>query len=214
MPCGRVCARLEWAPVTFTLSPGRSTSYAHGQHDNMVPITASSLSLRIFVPEDAPKVFAMSQEFGVRAWLPDQVYEDEQSALEVLRYLIAKCRDPGTPALGPYVLGICLTRSSELIGHVGLSPLSDDVEVGCAVEHRFQGRGFATEAIKAMSEWGMQNFGLSHVLGIVARENMVSCKVLERVGFELIDESMRSLHGKTRLVRTYRKGAPMAVACG
>src|SRR3990172_10297532 len=169
------------------------------------PITTTSLTLRAFVPEDAPKVFAMSQEIGIREWLSDQVYEDVQTALAVLRHLIARSRDPGTPALGPYVLGVCLTRSSELIGHVGLSPLSDQVEVGCAIEHRFQGRGFAIEAIKAISEWGLQRFGLAHVLGIVATENIASCRVLERAGFALIDESMRSLHGQTRLVRTYRK---------
>ena len=185
-------------------------AYARKSHDHMLPITGppittSSLTLRIFVPEDTPKVFVMSQESGIRTWLSDQVYEDAQSALEVLRYLITKCRDPGTPALGPYVLGVCLTRSSELIGHVGLSPLGDQVEVGCAIEHRFQGRGFAIEAIKAISEWGLQRFGLAHVLGIVATENIASCRVLERAGFALIDESMRSLHGQTRLVRTYRK---------
>ncbi|MBI2751982.1 MAG: GNAT family N-acetyltransferase [Betaproteobacteria bacterium] len=169
------------------------------------PIATTSLTLRTFVPEDAAKVFAMSQEIGIRTWLSDQVYEDAETALEVLQYLIAQCRDPGTPALGPYVLGICLTRSLELIGHVGLSPLNDQVEVGCAIEHRFQGRGFATEAIKAMSEWGMQSFGLAQVQGIVASENIASCKVLERAGFAFMDESTRSLHGQSRLVRTYRK---------
>lgn len=173
------------------------------------PLTTASLTLRTFVPEDAAKVFAMSQEIGMRTWLSDQVYEDANTALEVLRYLIAKYRDPGTPALAPYVLGIC--RSSELIGHVGLSPLGDQVEVGFAIEHRFQGRGFATEAIKAMTEWGLQNFGLSQVLGVVASDNIASRKALERAGFALIDESMRSLHGQTRLVRTYRKGRPMGV---
>jgi len=170
-----------------------------------LPIVTTSLTLRTFVPEDAPKVFAMSQENGIRTWLPDQVYEDAETALEVLRHLIAKCRDPGTPALGPYVLGIRLTSSSDLIGHVGLSPLNDQVEVGCGIEHRFQGRGFATEAIKAMSEWGMQSFGLAQVLGIVASENIASCTVLERAGFVFMEESTRSLHGRARLVRSYRK---------
>lgn len=168
------------------------------------PITTTSLTLRTFVPEDAPKVFAMSQEIGMRTWLSDQVYEDAQTALEVLRYLIAKCRDPGTPALGPYVLGICLTRSSELIGHVGLSPLGDQVEVGFAIEQRFQGRGFAAEAVRAMAEWGLHRFGLAQVIGIAASENRASCRVLERAGFAFMDESLRSLHGRTRLVRTYR----------
>lgn len=166
---------------------------------------------RTFVPEDAPKVFAMSQEIGIRTWLPDQVYDDAQSALEVLRYLIAQCDEPGTPTLGPYVLGICLSRSSELIGHVGLSPLSGQVEVGCAIEHRFQGRGFATEAITAMAQWGIQSVALAQVLGIVASENIASCRVLERAGFTFIDESMRSLHGQSRLVKTYRKAPRVAV---
>jgi ribosomal-protein-alanine N-acetyltransferase len=170
-----------------------------------LPITTTSLTLRTFEPEDAPKVFAMSQEIGIRTWLPDQVYEDAEAALEMLRCLIAKCREPGTPTLGPYVLGVCLTSSSELIGHVGLSPLNDQVEVGFAIEHRFQGRGFATEAIKAMSEWGLHRFGLAQVLGIAASENIASCRVLERAGFAFLDESMRSLHGRARLVRTYRK---------
>ena len=169
------------------------------------PVATQSLILRMFALDDAPKAFAMSQEPGMRTWLPDQVYESAQSALEVLRYLIAQCCDPGTPALGPYVLGICVAKSAELIGHVGLSPLRGEVEVGCAIEQRFQGRGFATEAIQAMSEWGMQRFGLARVLGIVATENVASCKVLERAGFAFVDESMRALHGHMRLVRAYRK---------
>jgi hypothetical protein len=70
------------------------------------PILSRSVALRCFVPEDAPKVFAMSQESGMRTWLPDQVYETEARALEVLRYVTNTCRDPGTPALAPYVLGV------------------------------------------------------------------------------------------------------------
>lgn len=84
--------------------------------------------------------------------------------------------------------------------------------MGFAVEQKFQGRGFAVEAIKAMSEWGMQCFGLPHMLGIAANENTASCKALERASFALIDESMRSLHGKNRRVITYRKSVPVAPA--
>ena len=175
------------------------------------PITTTSLTLRAFVPEDAPKVFAMSQEIGIREWLSDQVYEDVQTALAVLRHLIARSRDPGTPVLGPYVLGVCLTRSSELIGHVGVSPMRGQVEVGYAIEERFQGSGFATEAVVAMSEWGLRSFGLAQVLGVAASENIASCRVLERAGFAFIDESMRGLHGRTRLVKTYGKRPRTAV---
>ena len=49
--------------------------------NNSVPIMSQTVALRYFVPADAPKVFEMSQEPGVRTWLPDQVYESEVRAL-------------------------------------------------------------------------------------------------------------------------------------
>lgn len=169
------------------------------------PILSRTVALRFFVPEDAPKAFAMSRESGVRAWLPDQVYESEAHALGALRHLIEKCHDPGNPSLGPYVLGVCVHGSRELIGHVGLSPLGDRVEIGYAIEEGRQRQGFASEAVRAMAEWALPRFSLPRIIGIAAADNAASCKVLENAGFQLAEESIRSLHGRTRLVRTYEK---------
>lgn len=173
-------------------------------------IHTPSLTLRCFTPADARKVFDMSQESGTRSWIPDQVYANEQAALDALRYLIAQYDDPGIPARALFVLGICLKSSSELIGHVGLSPLGDQVEIGYAIENKHQGNGFATEAVKAMSEWGIQRFMLPRILGVVATDNRASCRVLERAGFVLLDESMGCLHGRAGLVRRYHKEPRMA----
>ncbi len=168
-------------------------------------IASRSGVLRRFVPEDAPKVYAMSQEPGVRTWLPDQVYESEARALEVLRDLIDKCHDPGTPVRAPYVLAVCLTSSLELIGHVGLSPLAGEVEVGYAIEDEHQGKGLASEAVRATVNWALPRFGLPRVLGIVAVDNLASCRVLENAGFVLASEAMGSLHGRRGLIRTYQR---------
>ena len=175
--------------------------------EDSVPIMSRTVTLRYFVPEDAPKVFVMSQESGMRTWLPDQVYESEARAVEVLRDLIERYRDPGTPSLAPYVLGVCRSDSGELIGHVGLSPLNGRTEVGYAIEQRSQGNRLASQAVKAMSEWALTRFALPRVLGIVATDNGASCKVLQYAGFELIEESMGRLHGRHRLVRTYEKAS-------
>lgn len=156
----------------------------------------------------------MSREYGIRAWIPDQVYESEGTAADVLEDLIAQYEDPGTPALAPYVLGVCLKGSSELIGHVGLSPLGNQVEIGYAIEDKHQGRGVASEAVTAMSEWGIRRFRLPLILGIVASENIASCRVLENAGFVLADESMGWLHGKRRLVRTYHRGRRASACSG
>lgn len=173
--------------------------------NNSPLIVAAKVSLREFVPEDAHKLFVMSRESGLRMWLPDQVYESESDALDVLQYLVEKCRDPGTPTLGPYVLGVCIRGARGLIGHVGLSPLRGEVEIGYAIEDRHQGKGYASEAVRAMSEWALERFALPRILGIVATDNVASCRVLERAGFLLVDESESTLHGRPGLVRRYEK---------
>jgi len=169
----------------------------------LAPIVSSSVTLRGFVPGDAPKVYAMSLESGMRAWLPDQVYDSERQALEVIRYLIGKYADSGNPAVAPFVLGVQLNGDPELIGHVGLSPLDGEVEVGYAIEERHQGRGYASEAVRVMTAWGLRSFGMPRILGIVATDNPASCRVLERACFRLVSESRGLLHGRQGLVRTY-----------
>jgi RimJ/RimL family protein N-acetyltransferase len=169
------------------------------------PISSQALVLRRFTSEDAAKVYALSQESGLRTWLPDQVYENEAVALDVLQDLISRYTNPGTPVRAPYVLGVCLRGSLELIGHVGLSPLDGEVEVGFAIADRHQGRGYACEAVRAMLAWAIPRFNLPRVLGIVASDNAASCSVLERAGFELASQSVGRLHGRQGLIRVYHR---------
>ncbi len=177
-----------------------------------LPITTASLILRRFAVADARKVLGMSRERGMRDWIRDQVYADEQEAAGVLRYLIDQYDNPDAPARAPLALGVCLRSSGELVGLVGLSPVElglagSAVEIGYAIEDAHQGKGLATEAARATAEWGILTFGLPGVDGIVASDNVGSCRVLEKAGFVLVAEAMRSLHGATRLVRRYRKQA-------
>lgn len=166
---------------------------------------SQSVVLRSFVDGDAPKLHVMSREPALQTWLPDQVYESKADALEVLRHLGEKCRDPGSPARAPYVLAVCLKASMELIGHVGLSPIEGQVEVGYAIEEKHHGKGFASEAVGAMVKWGLERFELPRILGIVAADNAASCRVLERADFELASESTGSLHNRAGLIRTYQR---------
>jgi RimJ/RimL family protein N-acetyltransferase len=172
------------------------------------PPASRSVVLRQFVLADVPKVYAMSREIGLRNWIPDQVYESEAQAREVLEYLIEKYDDPGSPMHAPYVLAVCLRNTLELVGHVGLSPLRGEVEVGYAIEEKHQGRGLASEAVRAMVDWALPRFDLPRVLGIVATDNVASCRVLERAGFTLAREAAGSLHGRPGLIRTYHRLRP------
>lgn len=171
-----------------------------------LPLTTRRLVLRHLELDDAPTIFALSQERGIRAWLPDQVYDNEETARSVLRFLVGCYEDPGSPSLGPYVLAVALRDSLAVIGHVGCSPIGDEVEVGYAIGAAYQGRGLATEAVDAASRWVLESFDLATVMAYVATDNHASCRVLDRAGFTLEEEAQRNLHGSTRMVRSYRRG--------
>jgi [ribosomal protein S5]-alanine N-acetyltransferase len=157
-------------------------------------ISTSRLLLRPFTPADVPKVFAMGDEPGMRRWIPDQVYRDQHHAEQVVRALIAHTEKPPDPRTRPYVLGIELDNT--LIGHVGLSAARGSVEIGYAIEQRLHGHGFATEAVTAMSQWALAELALPEVLGIVAVDNVPSCRVLEKAGYvrsgEKLERSSRA----------------------
>ena len=195
----------------FVNTHGDASATGHKMNSSdSPPIIAQTVTLRLFVPEDASKALVMSQESGSRMWLPDQVYENEAGALEAMLYLIEKCHDPGMPSVGPYVLGVCLNDTRELIGHVGLSPFKGEVEIGYAIEDVHQGKGLAAQAVRAMSDWGLARFALPRILGIVSAENVASCRVLQRAGFDLVEEWMGKLHGRSGLIRQYEKVSQIA----
>jgi RimJ/RimL family protein N-acetyltransferase len=134
----------------------------------------------------------MSQEEGMRVWLPSQVYRDEAHAASVLAFLISQYSVPADPKVGPYVLGVQLRSTGELVGHVGLSPLGEAVEVGFAIENSRQRKGIATEAVHAACHWASDMFSLETILGITAAQNVASQGVLLRAGFtRQKDEVMR-----------------------
>jgi RimJ/RimL family protein N-acetyltransferase len=155
----------------------------------------------------------MSQEQGMRAWLPSQVYRDEAHAASVLAHLISQCNAPATPRLGPYVLGVQLRSSGALVGHVGFSPFAEAVEVGFAVEGAHQRRGIAAEAVRAASHWASKVFCLDSILGITAAKNVASQGMLLRAGFTWLKDEVMPFQGFEQPVMVFVFGTrPLAAA--
>jgi [ribosomal protein S5]-alanine N-acetyltransferase len=165
-------------------------------------ISTPRLRLRAFTLADVPKLFVMSVEDGMRRWIPDQVYRNEEHAEAVVRALIAFTDLVPDPRVRPYVLGVAHTETGSLIGHVGLSPARGSVEIGYAIEQCHHGKGLATEAVTAMSDWALTALRLPEVLGIVAVDNAPSRSVLEKAGFVRSEESV---DGRSVPVLVYRR---------
>lgn len=82
-------------------------------------------------------------------------------------------------------LAVTLAGSGELIGNVGLrrhTPEEPVADHGYELDPAHWGRGYATEASRAMLEWGFGTWGLERVHAHCIAENAASAAVLRRVG--------------------------------
>jgi [ribosomal protein S5]-alanine N-acetyltransferase len=149
-------------------------------------LETEKLLIRPLSIEDVPTIFRLSREKSLGDWIPDQVYENEKEAAEVIAFLNSQYKPFPAPQKRPFVLGIALRRNQELIGHVGLSPLTEgEVEIGYAIGEKHQKQGYASEAVAALCEWAILNLDIPKINGIVAIENIGSGRVLEKAGFTL-----------------------------
>jgi len=153
--------------------------------------------------EDVEEIFRLSHEAAYRTWLSNQVYNDASEARAAIEFLVAKYSDPGNPRLGPYVLAIEHQKDRALIGHVGFSPFGDDVEIGFAIGERYQGRGLATEAVAAASQWALETFALGRILGIASAVNIASKKTLIRARFAHHKDCLMPFQGMEQNVAMY-----------
>ena len=142
----------------------------------------AEISLRKFVMGDNDKIFQMSREGSMTRFLPDQVYLEIEEATKVLKSLIGFYDHSINPVQTPYVLGIIL-KGNELIGHIGLSKIDEGVEIGYAIEEKYQRRRYAQKAVLQMLRFVETNTTLREIFGIVDPENGASIKVLEKCGF-------------------------------
>ena len=78
-------------------------------------------------------------------------------------------------------------ESEECIGQVAYFLVDSDnrfAEIEYCIGRAFQGKGYATEATKAVTEYGFDRMGLNKVQICVRPSNIASGKVIEKCGFQ------------------------------
>ena len=148
-----------------------------------LPLRTPSLVIRHIVPEDAKPMLHLNAEETTRKWLPSHVYADAHAAAGAIAYLIGCYARPGDPRLGAYVLAVEHVQRGILLGHVGFSPLDDDVEISYAIAEHARGQGLGSEAVVHACAWVSGSFGLRRIVAITDTSNIPSRRMLERAGF-------------------------------
>jgi RimJ/RimL family protein N-acetyltransferase len=80
-----------------------------------------------------------------------------------------------------------VTGTGEFVGFTGLDPVEDDmpftgIEAGWRLSRAAWGHGYATEAARAVVEFGFASLGLTEILAVTTAGNLRSRAVMRRLG--------------------------------
>lgn len=157
------------------------------------------LTLRPFSKVDALAVYKLSREETLRRRMPDQVYDTADEAADAIAFL----KDKALAGELPYVLGVEIRETKELIGHVGLSPIPEGVEIGYAIGMAYQRKGYGAEAVAAFSAWAVRHFSLPGIWAILMADNEPSRRVLEKASYMFQWKHEKSAFSGTHLCLGY-----------
>lgn len=105
-------------------------------------------------------------------------------------------------------VAIVAREGGEFLGRSGLKywPQFEETEIGWALHPEARGRGYATEAARAVLEWGFGRFGdLPLITAMIQPENVASIAVAERLGMSPLRSD--KLLGEPVIVYAISRGA-------
>ena len=147
-------------------------------------------------------VYRNSLDENNRRFVPDEVFETLEIAKEVVDDLIESYKNED----GPFVYAVIRKEDNKNIGYVQLVKIPLGWEIGYHIAIEYNGKGYATEAVKLFLDYLKEHTDLTEIYGIALSDNLASRRVLEKNGFTLLFEGIDDYQGKPRkIVRTIRR---------
>jgi len=147
-------------------------------------LSTERLVLRPVTTDDHAALLAHWTQPDVRRFLFDGA---ALSAAEVTETIGESVADFAARGYGIWLIelgsGAALAGSAPLVGTAGLRPLEESgLEIFYSLAPGAWGRGYATEAARAVMEYGLGPLGLPEVLAEVDEGNIASVAVVKRLG--------------------------------
>ena len=160
----------------------------------VLPIRTERLVIRAFTIDDVPAIHAglYSDATAMRFIGGPHTYERTRQG--IAGYIEHQ------RAAGYSFWAVEELSSGDVIGEAGLYPMNGtgpDIELGYALGTRWWGRGYATEAARAILGAAFEHLGVPRVVAVAKRENTASLHVLRKLGFR--QEGERDAWGTRQL---------------
>ena len=176
--------------------------------DYLKCITTDRLLLREFVVDDWPAVLAYQQNPRYLRLYPWTERTEAEARDFVRMFVDQQAESPRRK----FQLAVSLPDSGLLIGNCGIrrKPENDwEADIGYELAPDYWGRGYATEAARAIVSFGFRELGLHRISSWCIADNAASARVLERVGLKLEGQLRQNEYFKGRWWDTLRYGMPV-----
>ncbi|MEM7351524.1 MAG: GNAT family N-acetyltransferase [Acidobacteriota bacterium] len=173
------------------------------------------LVLREVRDEDWRQILHLRSDPQVNALVQRPLSKSKQDALAFIRKVA------GGNRTGEMIYwGIVLPAANQVVGSICLWQFSADrktAEVGYDLSVAAQGKGYMTEALQAVLDFGLADLGLTTVEAYTQSNNAASIKLLGRFGFRLLPDrkdadnelnAVYSLNAETGLPDVQDEAAP------
>lgn len=149
---------------------------------NSLKLETDHLVLRPYCDDDIPALveLAGAREVAATTLRIPHPYTEQDA-----REFLTRCRDEST-GKSETRFAITLLSDGQFCGGTGfrIDPAHQHAELGYWLGVPFWGRGYATEAARAMIEYGFETLGLHRIYASYFPENIASGHVLRKIGMK------------------------------
>ena len=125
----------------------------------------------------------------VGAAIPDD-WPDEELAGLIGLYADWLRDDPSVVGYGPWVV---IARAGNIVvasaGFVGKPDADGTIELGFGTHTDYRNRGYASEAARALVDWGLAQPDVERVIAKCDPDNYPSMRVLEKIGMQRVGDA-------------------------
>jgi ribosomal-protein-alanine N-acetyltransferase len=160
-------------------------------------VSTERLVLREFEPGDWRDLLAWQRDPRYLRFYPWTGRSEEEVREFVQMFIGWRAEKPRRR----FQLAITLANNGELIGSCGLrrKPGNErEADIGFELAPERWGNGYATEAARAMVDFGFRELGLHRISSWCIAENLASARVLERLGLRQEGRLRENEHFKGR----------------
>jgi ribosomal-protein-alanine N-acetyltransferase len=138
------------------------------------PIKTQRLTIRRFRAGDLTELYAYTSDPEVMAFIPEGQFTVAQA-----REFIAKNSSEQAQAFA-----VILEEEGRLVGHMLFHPwfAPQTYEIGWVYHSAYHGKGYATEAARALLEYAFEELELHRVIATCQPENVPSDRVMVKLG--------------------------------